>query len=96
LAYIGSKITAGQLTTLIDAVKTEFSKRANPYSKERLDTVSISMNIADTADSKITAVGQAANVMGALLQVQNKDTTSTITPGTLATLDNAYTVLSKL
>lgn len=96
MAYTGSKITAGQLTTLMNAVKTEFSKRANPYSRERLDTVSISMSLTDTAGSEITAVGQAANIIGPLLQVQNKNTTSTVTKGTLATLDNAYTVLSKL
>jgi hypothetical protein len=38
---IGSKIAAGTIATLISAINAEFDRRANPYNKNRLDTINV-------------------------------------------------------
>ena len=53
----GNKITAGELTTLLNKVKTEFAKRANPYTTNRLDKYGSGLTLSptDSSGSKITA-----------------------------------------
>lgn len=53
----GNKITAGQLTTLINRIKTEFAKRANPYTTNRLNTYGsgLALSPKDSAGTSITA-----------------------------------------
>lgn len=53
----GGKITAGQLTALMNDAKTEFAKRANPYTTNRLNTFGsgIALSPTDSAGTSITA-----------------------------------------
>ena len=47
----GNKITAGELTALMNRAKTEFAKRANPYTTNRLDKFGSGIALSPT-DSK--------------------------------------------
>lgn len=44
----GNKITAGELTTLLNKVKAEFTKRANPYTTNRLDKLGSGLTLSPT------------------------------------------------
>ena len=53
----GNKISARELTTLLNKIKTEFAKRANPYTTNRLDKYGSGLTLSptDSSGSKITA-----------------------------------------
>lgn len=52
---VGNKITAGELTALMNRAKTEFAKRANPYTTHRLDKFGSGIALSPT-DSKGTSI----------------------------------------
>ena len=51
----GNPITAGELTTLLDRIKTEFAKRANPHTTNLLSTYGNKLALSPT-DSKGTTI----------------------------------------
>lgn len=53
---VGNKITAAELSDLLTKVKTEFAKRANPYTTNRLDKYGsgLALSPSDTKGTKIT------------------------------------------
>ena len=51
----GNKITAGELTTLLNRIKTEFAKRANPYTTNLLSTYGSRLALSPT-DSSGTSI----------------------------------------
>lgn len=51
MAYnAGEKITAGELSALLTAIKNEFARRKNPYTTSRLDSYGSSLSLP-TADA---------------------------------------------
>lgn len=53
----GNKITAGELTALMNRAKAEFRNRANPYTTNRLDVFGngIALSPTDSKNTSITA-----------------------------------------
>ena len=50
----GNKITAGELTALLNRIKTEFAKRANPYTTNRLSSYGSGLVLSPTDSSGTT------------------------------------------
>lgn len=91
----GNKITAGELTTLLNKVKAEFAKRANPYTTNRLDKYGSGLTLSptDTKNSKISS-DSADDVLSAAMKIKNNDSSYDITAGTKITADLYNTVES--
>jgi hypothetical protein len=51
----GNAVTHGELNALLTAIKNEFARRANPYSKERLDKYLSSTSVSDGAGVALSA-----------------------------------------
>lgn len=77
----GAYVAAGTLTELINAIKTEFARRANPYNKTRLDGVSISLGTADSKGN-YTLAQQAKDALTKLHQVHYGSANGIPTAGT--------------
>jgi hypothetical protein len=51
----GAVVTHGELNALLTAIKNEFARRGNPYSKERLDGYASSTSVSDSTGVQLTA-----------------------------------------